>query len=196
MTRDDITALTHRWLEQRQIQDLDRSSPWLQGMSRKSFAADDYLVRAGDQDDSMYVLLSGLVRLFYTMPDGRERNKAFFRTGQVTGPVSAAMTSSPAPFSIQALEPVDTLVFSFHAMTQAARENLSVARASQQLLAEAFIRNEQREAMLLTCNAEQRYQWLLENEADLLQRVAQFHIASYLGIDAVSLSRLKRKIKG
>ena len=64
------------------------------------------------------------------------------------------------------------------------------------LLSEAFIRNEQREAMLLTCNAEQRYQWLLENEADLLQRVAQFHIASYLGIDAVSLSRLKPKIKG
>ena len=144
----------------------------------------------------MYVLLSGLVRLFYTTPDGRERNKAFFRTGQVTGPVSAAMTSTPAPFSIQALEPVDTLVFSFQAMTEAARNNLSVAHASQQLLAEAFIRNEQREAMLLTCNAEQRYQWLLENEPDLLQRVAQFHIASYLGIDAVSLSRLKRKIKG
>lgn len=196
MTRDDITALTHHWLEQRQIHDLDRSSPWLQGMSQKSFAADDYLVRVGDRDDSMYVLLSGLVRLFYTTPDGRERNKAFFRTGQVTGPVSAAMTSTPAPFSIQALEPVDTLVFSFQAMTEAARNNLSVAHASQQLLAEAFIRNEQREAMLLTCNAEQRYQWLLENEPDLLQRVAQFHIASYLGIDAVSLSRLKRKIKG
>ena len=47
--------------------------------------------------------------------------------------------------------------------------------------------------MLLTCNAEQRYQWLLDNEADLAERIAQFHIASYLGIDAVSLSRLKRK---
>ena len=91
---------------------------------------------------------------------------------------------------------VDALVFSFQAMTQAATINLSVAQASQQMLAEAFIRNEQREAMLLTCNAEQRYQWLLENEPDLVQRVAQFHIASYLGIDAVSLSRLKRKIKG
>lgn len=196
MTRDDITALTHRWLEQRQIRDLDPSSPWLQDISRKTFSADEYLVRAGDLDDSMYILLSGLVRLFYTTPDGRDRNKAFFRAGQVTGPVSAAMTSTAATFSIQAMEPVDALVFSFQAMTQAATINLSVAQASQQMLAEAFIRNEQREAMLLTCNAEQRYQWLLENEPDLVQRVAQFHIASYLGIDAVSLSRLKRKIKG
>ena len=70
-----------------------------------------------------------------------------------------------------------------------------IAQASQSMLAEAFIRNEQREAMLLTCNAEQRYQWLLEQEPDLPGRVPQFHIASYLGVDAVTLSRLKRKFR-
>ena len=37
---------------------------------------------------------------------------------------------------------------------------------------------------------------LQEHEGELLARLPQFHIASYLGIDAVSLSRLKRKIKG
>ncbi|WP_162845940.1 Crp/Fnr family transcriptional regulator [Seongchinamella sediminis] len=164
-------------------------------MSPKHFAVDDYLVQAGARSDTLFMLLSGLVRLFYTTPDGRERNKAFYRGGQISGPVSAAMTSTPAPFSIQALEPVEALAFSYQAMTDAARHDPVVAGASQQMLAEAFIRNEQREALLLTCNAEQRYQWLRDNEPDLLQRVAQFHIASYLGIDAVSLSRLKRKIK-
>ena len=103
------------------------------------------------------------------------------------------MTGAAAPFSIQALEPVEALSFPYSALSSAAETDLPIARASQHMLAEAFIRNEQREAMLLTCNAEQRYQWLLDNEADLPQRVAQFHIASYLGIDAVSLSRLKRK---
>ena len=53
----------------------------------------------------------------------------------------------------------------------------------------------QREAMLLTRSAEQRYQWLTDNEPDLLQRLPQFHIASYIGVDAVSLSRLKRKLR-
>ena len=195
MTTTDTDQLVAQWLEQRQICGVASSNSWLQGIVRKSFAADEFLVRAGDLGDNMYILLSGLVRLFYTTPDGRERNKAFYRSGQVTGPVSAAMTDSPAPFSIQVLEPVDTLVFSYQSMTDAAQDNLSVALASRQLLAEAFRRNEQREAMLLTCNAEQRYRWLLEHEPDLPQRVAQFHIASYLGIDAVSLSRLKRKIR-
>lgn len=196
MTREDTRRLALEWLQQRQLTDIDPASPWLQAMLTRTFAVDDYLLHAGDRDHTLFILLSGLVRLFYTTPDGRERNKAFYRGGQLTGAVSAAMTGAPAPFSIQALEPVKALAFSYQAMTDAAREDTAVAHASQQLLAEAFIRNEQREAMLLTCNAEQRYQWLLDQEPDLTRRVAQFHIASYLGIDAVSLSRLKRKIKG
>lgn len=193
MSKSDIMALFAPWLERWGIPDLDSNSAWLQEISLKSFAVDDYLVRAGDIDDSLYLLQSGLVRLFYTTPDGRERNKAFFRAGQLTGPVSAAMTGSAAPFSIQAMEPLEALSFPYSAMSTAAEKDLAIARAIQQMLAEAFIRNEQREAMLLTCNAEQRYQWLLDNEAGLTERIAQFHIASYLGIDAVSLSRLKRK---
>jgi CRP-like cAMP-binding protein len=193
MNQLDNMALFAPWLERWGIPELDSNSTWLQAISQTTFAVDDYLVHAGDVDDTLYLLQTGLVRLFYTTSDGRERNKAFFRPGQLTGPVSAAMTGSAAPFSIQALEPVKALSFPYEAMALEAQNKLPIARAAQQMLAEAFIRNEQREAMLLTCNAEQRYQWLLDNEADLPQRVAQFQIASYLGIDPVSLSRLKRK---
>lgn len=189
--------MTHisAWLQRQGITGLDSSDPWIGSMSLKSFAVNDYLVHAGDTSDTLYMLQQGLVRLFYTTPDGRERNKGFYRAGQMTGPVSAAMTASAAPFSIQCLEPLEAICFSYTAFADAALRHNGVAKLSRDLLAEAFIRNEQREAMLLTCNAEQRYHWLLQHEADLLQRVAQFHIASYLGIDAVSLSRLKRKHK-
>ena len=86
--------------------------------------------------------------------------------------------------------------FRFRDLIDATELDPRMARLYRDLPAEAFIRNERREAVLLTCNAEQRYQWLLQHEPDLPERVAQFHIASYLGVDAVSLSRLKRKLKG
>lgn len=195
MTQADIMTRLTPWLQRWNIPQLDRNSPWLKGMSLRTFAAEDFLLHVGDHSDTLFLLHSGLVRLFYITPDGRERNKAFYGAGQITGPVSAAMTASPSPFTIQCLEPVEAVCYSYAALTRAAEQNTAVARLSQDLLSEAFIRNEQREAMLLTCNAEQRYQWLLDNEAELLTRVAQFHIASYLGIDAVSLSRLKKKFK-
>lgn len=193
MTSNEITARIAPWLQRWSIDQLDSSSPWLKGMSLQSFDSEQHLVRSGEHSDTLYLLDSGLVRLYYITPDGRERNKAFYLAGQVTGPVSAAITNSPAPFSIQCLEPVEAICCSFKELYQASDKHPGVARLHRELLSEAFIRNEQREAMLLTCNAQQRYQWLLDNEPGLQGRVAQFHIASYLGIDAVSLSRLKRK---
>lgn len=193
MTHLDLSQRLQPWLQRWSLQALSGDEPWLASMQLHSFAADSYLVYAGDQSDTLYLLDSGLVRLFYASPEGRERNKAFFREGQVTGPVSAAISGSPAPFSIQCLEPVEAISFRYRDLALAAERQPLIASLYRDMLAEAFIRNEQREAMLLTCNAEQRYQWLLEHEAFLLDRIPQFQLASYLGIDAVSLSRLKRK---
>ena len=184
------------WLQRWSVDDLTHADTWLANMSCKSYDADQFLVHVGDRSDTLFLLESGLVRLFYTTPDGKERNKAFYRAGQVTGPVSAAITASAAPFSIQCLEPTQAICFRYADLQRAAGHNAQIARLYRDMLAEAFIRNEQREAILLTCNAEQRYQWLLQHEPDLPQRVAQLHIASYLGVDAVSLSRIKRKLRG
>ena len=194
MISADIMDRISPWLQRWSLGNLDTSEPWLAGMSLRSFSSDEHLIQCGQHSDTLYLLDSGLVRLYYITPDGKERNKAFYRAGQITGAVSAAMTGTTAPFSIQCLEPVDAICCSFNALSLATDRQPGLARLNRELLSEAFIRNEQREAMLLTCNAEQRYQWLLDNEADLLQRVPQFHIASYLGIDPVSLSRLKKKL--
>lgn len=193
MTDPDLTAALAPWLQRWSLADLDATDPWLGGMRLACHPADATLARAGERSDTLYLLNTGLVRLYYITPDGRERNKAFFGAGQVTGPVSAALSGTPAPFTIQCLEPVQAISFRLADLLAAADRHRGVARVYREMLADAFIRNEQREAMLLTCNAEQRYQWLLDNEPSLTGRVAQFHIASYLGIDAVSLSRLKRK---
>ena len=196
MATIDPNAPIRPWLQRWSIDDLEHAEQWLANMSCQSYGVDDYLVRSGEHSDTLFLLESGLVRLFYTSADGKERNKAFYRAGQVTGAVSAALTASPAPFSIQCLEPTAAISFRFADLLQATAHNAQLARLYRDMLAEAFIRNEQREAVLLTCNAQQRYQWLLQQEPDLPQRVAQLHIASYLGVDAVSLSRIKRKLRG
>ena len=195
MSASDLQNRVRPWLERWSISDMPAAEHWVANMFLRNYETDEFLVQHGQHSDILYLLESGLVRLFYTTPDGKERNKGFYRASQVTGPVSAAMASTAAPFSIQSLEPVEAICFHYGDLLEAARENLEMAQLFRRVLAEAFIRNEQREALLLTCNAEQRYQWLMEHEPYLLQRVAQFHIASYLGVDAVTLSRLKRKFR-
>jgi len=182
------------WLDEWGISDTSALEEWISGMRLLRCEPDEVLVHADTPASDIYLIQEGLLRLYYTTPEGKERNKAFYGAGEITGAVSAAMTGADAPFSIQALEPSVVIRADFQALRQHAPDHPQVSQLFIKLLSGAFIRNEQREAMLLTRNAEQRYQWLQENEPELLGRVAQFHLASYIGVDAVSLSRLKRKL--
>jgi CRP-like cAMP-binding protein len=164
-------------------------------MQTQALSAGDMVVHAGDNVDSIYFVADGLLRLYYLSPDGKERNKDFFGPGAITGAVSAVITGGTAPFSNQALDPSVLIRANFSRFQHFIQHSSRGSEVYIELLSEAFIRNERREAMLLTCDAEQRYRWLLEHEADLLQRLPQYHIASYLGVDAVSLSRIKKKLE-
>lgn len=195
MTTKDLESRLSPWLARWALNSTEGVQRWFSRMTLAQFAPDEHLVNVGDVGDTLFLLDEGLVRLFYVSPDGKERNKAFFSRGQITGPVSAAISAAPAPFAIAALEPTVAITFRYADLIEAAADNPEIARLHLTMLSNAFIRNEQREAMLLTLNAQQRYQWLLDKEPELLERVTQFHIASYLGVDAVSLSRIKRKIQ-
>jgi len=165
---------------------------WLPLLKRSTVLAGQALIRTGDQQESVFVLEQGLVRYYYTSSEGKEWNKAFFREGQLVGSISAQLTQLPCRFTIEAIEPC--VVYS--APMSSFWELAETQQLVQQIVQEVFLRNELRESILLTGNAEERYRWLEKNESWLLERgVSQFHLASYLGMDAVSLSRVKRKLK-
>jgi len=194
MSSLDIRQFFSEWLKAQSLAFEPAYEPWLEAMREHRFEREALLVSAGQASARIFFLADGLVRLFYTTPEGKERNKAFFGRLDTTGAVSAAMTGQPAPFSIEALEPVVALSIEYADMLQQVQTDPAINALYIRLLASAFIRNEQREAVLLTLNAEERYRWLAENEPHLLDRVPQFHIASYIGVDPVSLSRIKRKL--
>ncbi len=194
-TTVSIENLVAPWLQRWGIVDTSPLTDWLASMQSRVLAADDHLVHTGERSSEIYIIQHGLLRLYYGDEEGRERNKAFYGDGDVTGPVSAIMSARPASFAIQALEPCELLAANLTQLLALAPSDPAVSKLVITLLSEAFMRNEQREMLLLTHNAEQRYRWMLMHQPELVARIPQYHIASYLGIDAVSLSRIKRKVK-
>jgi CRP-like cAMP-binding protein len=61
---------------------------------------------------------------------------------------------------------------------------------------EVFQQQHARLTAFITETSEQRYLKLLANKPNILQRVALYDIASYIGITPESLSRLRRKLAG
>lgn len=173
-----ITALTEGWLKHSRLMQFEKGQT---------------VCAAGTKVKFFAIICTGLVRAFYQSPSGKEWNKDFFCEGQTALAASAYLTDSVAPFSLQALEQTTLITTAVSEFDQLKKEHDFTAGLFSRSIVKSFIRNEQREAMLLTRNAEQRLAWLQTYQPELLSRLPQFHIASYLGIDPVSLSRIKRK---
>jgi len=150
-----------------------------------------YFLRAGDISCDLAFICSGLMRMYYLTPQGVEFNRSFALENHFYGAYRSALLQEPAMFSIQALEPTELLLFDYQFINQDPLWQPFAYVFAQQLL----LVKEKREAQFLLLTPEQRYQAFLEDYPTLASRLSDRHIASYLGITAVSLSRIKQKHK-
>lgn len=162
----------------------------------REYAREQQVIRVGETPTHFFVILSGLVRYYYSSPDGKQWNKAFFREGEMIGSLSAFLTQQPCTYSIEVLEDTQLVAVPLQSLAAEQAQFQQLQQMLNTVTREIMLRNENREALLLTCNSEARYRWLVENEAWLLERVPQYQLASYLSMDAVSFSRIKRKCSG
>lgn len=155
----------------------------------------DFLIREGDIPSQIGFVVSGILRLYYVNSAGVEFTKSFCPENHFVTAYSALILKQPAQFFIEALEDSLLLVVDYSQYAQLCRENSCWETINHKLVQALFIKKEKREAQLLLDDATTRYQKFLTEYPDLENRVKQYHIASYLGISPVSLSRIRKNIQ-
>ena len=150
-----------------------------------------YFVRAGDRSTELAFVNAGLLRFFYQTTDGKEFNKSFIAENQFTTAYSAFLTDMPTRFSIQALEECYLLVCDLHIVVNMFDRHGCWERLGRILAEQLFIKKEAREAEFLLDDAATRYHNFRKTYPALEDRLAQYHVASYLGITPVALSRIR-----
>lgn len=179
------------WLLRKASMPEELSSALLQAAYVRRLEAGETLFAAGDQLQDLHFVSQGLVRYFYLTSDGKEFNKNFVSAGGVATSLSAFLVDQLSPFFVQALE--DTLIVSvpFDQLRALRSQWGELERLINQFIADLALKKERREASFLLQNASERYEaFLLDFEA-IAPRLQQFHIASYLGITPVALSRIR-----
>lgn len=155
----------------------------------------EHLLRAGETPRSLAFVESGLLRLYYLDADGREFTKSICMEGEVVAAYSALLLDEPSRLFIEALEDTRLLVVDYRAYQELAAGHPCWAVVNQRRAEALFIKKEQREAALLLDDAETRYRQFLADHPGLEARVRQHHIASYLGITPVALSRIRARLR-
>lgn len=159
----------------------------------KQLLKNDYFIKEGETATEIAFLTSGIVRAFFRNEEGLEYNKTFFVAPCFFGGYSSLITGMPNQINHQALADCNILVANYAEFTALYDQYPDIERASRKLAELYFVHKEQREIEIVLLDADKRYLLFQKQFPDLEQLVAQYHIASYLGITATQLSRIRKK---
>jgi CRP-like cAMP-binding protein len=169
---------------------------WLDFESKlieKSLAKGEYLLQAGDKALEFGIVLNGLFRLYYTDKNGKEQIKNFLKSGELVGPYAEMLLNIPSRTYIQAMEPSRLVIINRHDFLSFYSKHICWQILGRMVAEKRFLAKEQREFEFLQLDVLERYKRFCEEFGDLLGKIPQHQIASYLGITPVALSRVLSK---
>lgn len=150
------------------------------------------LLIEGQKSQESYFVLKGCIRVYYII-DGEEKTTAFYTEMEALTP-PCVINKSPSEYYVSCVENSILLVsntdMEVEVNTKFPKFELMCRKLSEELLAKQQIDFDE----FKTSSPEQRYLNLLQKRPDLVQRVPQHQLASYLGIKPQSLSRLRARI--
>lgn len=152
------------------------------------------LLQAGDRWASLFWVETGVLRLYYLDRQGQSSNKNFHLDGALLWPLTPALAGQPVDFWVEALAPTRVWTLPWPAWQAACADWPAWAALERRTLALLLDDKMRREQQFLQCTATQRYQDLCARRSDWLARIPLRHLASYLGITDVALSRIRRRL--
>ncbi len=128
----------------------------------------------------------------YKLNDGMEINIAFFPEMSLANSFVSFMRQQPSEFGIQAHEDTKHLTVSYDAMEKLGARNNCWRELALGASIFKLTQKERREKLLTHFSAEERYLNFLKKCPQLVSRIPQYHLASYLCIKPESLSRIRK----
>jgi len=161
--------------------------------STREIGANEYFLRAGKVELRGAIVLHGLMRNFHTLPDGTERTVLFIPELRTIAPYATLFSGLPATESTMTLEDTVLLEIDLRALRRQIDQNPRLMRAYTSAVELALTDTISRIDQFILLTAEERYQRFVKENPGLSQRIPLKHLASYLGITPVSLSRIRAR---
>ncbi len=171
-------------------QDCDLFQPYLK---LKHYQAKDYFLTEGKTCQEIGFINKGCFRTYY-LSEGKEINTRFILENDFVVDFDSFIQQKQSKYFIQALEDTEFVSFNLEALQNAYSVSKNWERFGRIMAEQSYKMTTERVESFLFLDGEQRYLDLMKNQPHLLERIPLYHIASYLGLERESLSRLRKKI--
>lgn len=152
------------------------------------------LISEGKSLQHFYYVEKGCLRS-YVLNDGREISFLFHFEGTLILPESLSV-DKPALHTVEAIEPSEVYSISKEQFKELLKESKVLQKEIEQYKYQKLIHYRNLFFSRIADKPQKRYEHLLEKHAEIILRIPDQYIASFLGISAVSLSRIKTRING
>ena len=149
----------------------------------------EILLREGSINNKIYYVQKGLLRV-YVIHDGKEINTWFVKEGEFINSVTSYYYEIPSDEYIEAIEDCEILEIKKSTYELMLRNNLKLALFAMDQMYIYLCEYHDQCQSLRFMNAEKKYEFLLNKKPDIVNRLSQKHIASFLGIETTYLSKI------
>lgn len=171
-------------------QELDRIAEFFKPME---FKKNDILLHEGNVSREFYYVHSGGIRTFFIDKKGHEKTRYIVLGNQIGTTLSSFILQKPSIEFIEALDDTRLLAISRNDFYGLTKEIVNWKDFYQKILEKAYSFQNKKIEALVTLTAKQRYEQLLAENPEFIQRLSNKVLASYLDMREETLSRLKSR---
>lgn len=164
-------------------------NPLLHAMEEITVKRKEVLTREGETEQYLYLVLEGVQHAVYSHQD-KEATLVFSYPYSFSGIVDSLLLQRPASCRLEALTAGKLLRLSYRRLMELMTEHRSLETWLWQALALVLAGTLQRQYELLTYSAEEKFKVLLRRSPQVLNMIPHKYLASYIGVDASTFSKL------
>jgi CRP-like cAMP-binding protein len=150
------------------------------------------LLKEGEIANHVFFIKKGCLREWFNK-DGKEITFQFFFEGQAVASIDSFLSTQPSMYTIESIEPSIILSISKENFDQLHQLFPEFKKGFQDYIFQRFKNYSQLFLSRIKDSPQERYKDLITNHPEIIKRVPQHYIASYLGITPISLSRIRNR---
>lgn len=152
------------------------------------------LIEDGDVSKYLYMVTKGCLRMYLIKEDGREITVQFFFENQMVASMESAFTGKPGRMFLQSIEDSEVIMIRLQDFKTLFIRYPDISEVLIHFLQHRLIYYSELYTSFILNTPEERYEKLINDNPEIINRIPHYFIASYLGITPVSLSRIRSRL--
>ncbi len=160
----------------------------------REFDRRQLLVRVGEVEEYLSFIVKGLARLYF-LKGKTEMITNIAKEGELIASSSSFLSGKPSYYFVETLEPCTVLSITRANLERAYQESPKIEKLGRLVTTYFVLQKEEWELECMRLDTRERFLRFIGNNPELLMRVPQKYLASYLNMKPETFSRLKNHIK-